>query len=89
MGRVTEVSMLRVFIAVIAVALSLSSIAPASAAAVQPPMPQQKHHASRWHGYGFLPGYRTPEQIERARGTQLPAELAELQLLRPSLAHVL
>ena len=83
--------MLRIFIAVVAGALSLSSIALASAAPAQPPAPPQKHHASRhWHGYGFLPGYRTPEQIERAaRGTQLPAELAELQLLRPSLAHVL
>jgi hypothetical protein len=62
--------MLRIFIAVAAVALSLSSIAPASAAPAQPPMPQQKHHASRWHGYGFLPGYRTPEQIERARAAR-------------------
>jgi len=27
-----------------------------------------KHHVSRhWHGYGFLPGVRTPEQIESAR----------------------
>jgi hypothetical protein len=60
--------MLRVFIALAAIALSLSSIAPASAAPAQQPPPQQKHHASRhWHGYGFLPGYRTPEQIERER----------------------
>src|ERR1700683_5119868 len=70
MGRVAEVSMLRVFIAVAAGALSLSSIAPASAAPAQPP-PPQKHSASRhWHGYGFLPGYRTPEQIERARAAR-------------------
>jgi hypothetical protein len=27
-----------------------------------------KRHSFRpWHGYGFLPGYRTPEQIERER----------------------
>ena len=83
--------MLRIFIAVVAGALSLSSIALASAASAQPPAPQQKHHASRhWHGYGFLPGYRTARANRApARGTQLPAELAELQLLRPSLAHVL
>jgi hypothetical protein len=24
----------------------------------------KRHLARRWHGYGFLPGYRTPEQIE-------------------------
>jgi hypothetical protein len=65
MGRVTEVSMLRVFIAV---ALSLSSIA--SAAPAQPPPPQNHHASHHWHGYGFLPGYRTPEQIERARAAR-------------------
>jgi hypothetical protein len=61
--------MLRVFIALTAVALSFSSIAPASAAPAQQP-PHQKRHASHhyhWHGYGFLPGYRTPEQIDRER----------------------
>jgi hypothetical protein len=27
---------------------------------------KKKHRVDRhWHGYGFLPGYRTPEQIER------------------------
>jgi hypothetical protein len=31
-----------------------------------------RRHASRhWHGYGFLPGYRPPEQIERERARQL------------------
>jgi hypothetical protein len=90
MGRVTEVSMLRVFIAVAAGALFLSSIAPASAAAVQPPMPQQKHHASRWHGYGFLPGYPYARANRAsARGAQLPAGLAALPRLRPGVAHVL
>ena len=24
----------------------------------------KRHVVRRWHGYGFLPGYRTPEQIE-------------------------
>jgi hypothetical protein len=27
-----------------------------------------KHHVTRhWHGYGFLPGYRPPEVVARAR----------------------
>jgi len=25
----------------------------------------KRHPARHWHGYGFLPGYRTPEQIAR------------------------
>ena len=24
----------------------------------------KRHAVHRWHGYGFLPGYRPPEQIE-------------------------
>ncbi len=24
----------------------------------------KRHVVRRWHGYGFLPGYRSPEQIE-------------------------
>ena len=32
------------------------------------PPAHKKHHISRhWHGYGFLPGYRPPEVIERER----------------------
>jgi hypothetical protein len=43
----------------IAIAVLLLSVAAASAA------PAKGHHlARRWHGYGFLPGYRTPERIE-------------------------
>jgi hypothetical protein len=78
----------RVFIAVAAGALSLSSIA--SATPAQPP-PPQKHNASRhWHGYGFLPGYRTPEQIERARAARnwLP-DWPLYHSYGPALAHVL
>lgn len=30
--------------------------------------PHAKRHVDRhWHGYGFLPGYRPPEAIERER----------------------
>jgi hypothetical protein len=36
------------------------------------PAPAKRHHVRPWHGYGFLPGYRTPERIEweraRSRG---------------------
>jgi hypothetical protein len=31
----------------------------------------KKRHVTRhWHGYGFLPGYRPPEVIERQRAAQ-------------------
>ena len=26
-----------------------------------------KRHVTHWHGYGFLPGYRPPEVVERDR----------------------
>jgi hypothetical protein len=53
---------------VIAVAVSLLLLTIASAAS-----PHGKRQVGRaWHGYGFLPGYRPPEQIEldqaRVRG---------------------
>jgi hypothetical protein len=32
--------------------------------AIAAPAHGKRHVARRWHGYGFLPGYRTPEQIE-------------------------
>jgi hypothetical protein len=40
------------------------------AATLAQPAVAAKDHAKRhpkvvWHGYGFLPGYRPPEQIER------------------------
>jgi len=42
-----------------AAALLASSAADASASV------HAKRHATRhWHGYGFLPGYRSPERIE-------------------------
>jgi hypothetical protein len=53
--------MLRHLSVPIAIAVLLLSVAAASAA----PAPTKGHHvARRWHGYGFLPGYRTPERIE-------------------------
>jgi hypothetical protein len=53
--------MLRTFSGVIAIVASCLLPTITSAAAVH-----GKRHLSRpWHGYGFLPGYRAPEQIER------------------------
>jgi hypothetical protein len=53
--------MLRTYSGVIALAASFLLPTITSAAAVH-----GKRHLSRsWHGYGFLPGYRSPEQIER------------------------
>ena len=45
---------------IVIVALLLST-----AATVAAPPHAKRHMAHRWHGYGFLPGYRTPDQIER------------------------
>jgi hypothetical protein len=50
----------RALIAAVAIVLSFATITAADAAS---------HHkrpakVARWHGYGFLPGYRSPERIE-------------------------
>lgn len=54
--------MLRVLSALLAaaVALSLAAAMPADAA-----HKKKRHVTKHWKGYGFLPGYRSPEQIER------------------------
>ena len=51
---------------------SVSTAAPAASSASATAGPAAKASASakrrpvrRWHGYGFLPGYRPPEVIER------------------------
>jgi hypothetical protein len=54
-------SMLRTVSLALVCALSL---APAAMAA---PVHKKHHAAKHWHGYGFLPGYRAPEVIERER----------------------
>ena len=52
--------MLKKTASLIFVAAILFAASPAFAA------PAKKKHVTRhWHGYGFLPGYRTPAQIER------------------------
>jgi hypothetical protein len=59
----------RIFPAAVALALSLSlSLSPAALAAPLHKKPAAKHGVTRhWHGYGFLPGYRPPEVVERER----------------------
>ncbi|MFY9895184.1 MAG: hypothetical protein WAK63_13740 [Xanthobacteraceae bacterium] len=60
--------MLRVSLRLIILALALSLISSASAAPAHKPPAHKKQRVSRhWHGYGFLPGYRPPEVIERER----------------------
>ena len=43
----------------------------AAAVAAEPvptaPVHKKRHATRHWHGYGFLPGYRPPEVIERER----------------------
>jgi hypothetical protein len=55
----------------LAICLTLAPAALVPQAVIAAPAhktPHKKHHVSRhWHGYGFLPGYRTPEQIQAAR----------------------
>jgi len=46
----------------------VAAAAPKDSAAARKHTVHKKHPASRhWHGYGFLPGYRPPEVIERER----------------------
>jgi hypothetical protein len=52
--------MLRNLSGLIAIAALLLSTTTVFAA----PAPAKRHVARRWHGYGFLPGYRSPERIE-------------------------
>ena len=47
-----------------AIAVLLLSATAALSTALAAPVHGKRHVARHWHGYGFLPGYRTPEQIE-------------------------
>ena len=51
--------MLRILSITTALVLALTAVSSGAAA--------QKRHAYHWHGYGFLPGVRTPEQIQADR----------------------
>ena len=52
-------------------ALLLSATATMATATMAAPAHGKRLVARHWHGYGFLPGYRTPEQIE-AQGARHP-----------------
>lgn len=55
----------------IAIAACLLLVSTATAAPDQTaPTPKKRHVTRHWHGYGFLPGYRPPEVIERERAEQ-------------------
>ena len=41
--------------------------APAGEPVQKEPVHKKRHVTRHWHGYGFLPGYRPPEVIERER----------------------
>lgn len=60
---------LKVLSLVVAVAIAPAVVLSAPAGATDPakksaPAHSKRHVARHWHGYGFLPGYRPPEQIE-------------------------
>jgi hypothetical protein len=55
--------MVRNLLAPIALVAFLLSAAVAFAA----PVHGNRHVVRQWHGYGFLPGYRSPERIEWER----------------------
>jgi hypothetical protein len=60
--------MRRIHLSVITVAIVLSFGPVALSAPAQEDQHASKRRATRhWHGYGFLPGYRPPEVIERER----------------------
>jgi hypothetical protein len=65
-------AMPRMMKGLIAVAAACVLLAPAvMAAPEQAEMTPKKRHVTRhWHGYGFLPGYRPPEVIERERAAE-------------------
>jgi len=58
--------MLRTLSGVIAIAISLL-LATATLAA---PAHGKRHVTRHWRGYGFLPGYRSPERIEWERARE-------------------
>lgn len=59
--------MLRAFPGIIAVAIALSLASTAMAATRHKPPHKHRYTNHSVPGYGFLPGVRTPAQIERAR----------------------
>ena len=60
----------RMMSALIAAATCLLLVPAVMAAPEQAAKTPKKRHVTHWHGYGFLPGYRPPEVIERERAEQ-------------------
>ena len=52
--------------------IAIAALLLSATATIAAPAHGKRHVARHWHGYGFLPGYRSPERIEaeqaRARG---------------------
>jgi hypothetical protein len=44
--------------------LAVAALLLSATAAPAAPVHGKRHVARHWHGYGFLPGYRSPERIE-------------------------
>ena len=60
--------MSRKLLSVIAIAAALSLATEALSATVEEKHHVTEHHVTHhWRGYGFLPGYRSPEVLERER----------------------
>ncbi len=59
---------MRTVLRIICTVLLLAAMPEALSAPIQKSEGATKHRVSRhWRGYGFLPGYRPPEVIERER----------------------
>jgi hypothetical protein len=43
---------------------AISAFLVTATATIAAPVQAKRHAVRRWHGYGFLPGYRSPERIE-------------------------
>ena len=47
--------------------MTVTALLASATATMASPAQGRRHVAHRWHGYGFLPGYRSPERIEWER----------------------
>jgi len=57
----------RTVVRLFAIVFAASLVTAAAAAAEHKPVHKKHVVVHRWHGYGFLPGYRPPEVIARER----------------------
>ena len=47
--------------------IAIAALLLSATATFAAPVQDKRHVTRRWHGYGFLPGYRSSEQIEWER----------------------